>query len=884
MWTLMIPVLAAALLAQPADSVTVSGVVVDAAGKPVSGVEVVLAGPRRTDRSILTLARAMTDAQGSFRLVVDPKRLMEVRPARAIWAYTPGRTVGVQQIELAGTGVLPPVRLTLAAPFKRTVTTLDPDGRPIAGVRVVPVDSGSNGRGMFVTPDDWRERLTVATGADGVATLSYFSATVDPMDVRVTAPGIVPHVFPLPNRPGNDRITLKVGRPARLAGSVSNASGQPVANLPVEVAVEILDYRRSNPNEDPKPTGMGPLIHFDSGPIRTGADGSFQTPLQLMTGWSYRISIRGEGAPIVGSDWLTAKTEVTTVPPLRLPFQQRRKLIGLVHDHQGQPVAGARVFLPSGEPATTTNAEGRFLLEGILPAKTYILVQAEGFRLQGWPGVPAQEPQERTITLTRLSESPDRALASLPAPIPMEESRALARRVLEPYLQAALEKGDDNSRFSCLSLLSRIDLTRALDLLGKHPFQDPSWEAGLQIAIATELLATDPVEAESIVAAIANRGDRVFGYAELVAALPAAERDRKRKILERATVQVHAPPDAGHGTDPRPRLRELARVAGGWLDIGEVEKARPLIREGWEITAALPKEQRYERSFLAAAAGFETDRAVALIRDISRPRLRRDYSMEVAESLASAHPAEAERVFQLVDDSSEASAYNRKDTIALRLCTRMAKTDPERARRLIAGLKNPREQACGWALLAFVLADRNMPAARSALAESIRLIDRLGGPPSRAELATPIVSVAINPAASILPIVEKVAPERLEEVFWKAVALMPKYDAQSGIFLARYDRQVADVFVTQVVTDLSRYRAGQYLLTWVRAKASVDPQGAVAMIEALPPARFDRRDAANVFMNQAREELVACLVEPIDEHWKAIWRHSSVPVDGRRFP
>ena len=110
--------------------------------------------------------------------------------------------------------------------------------------------------------------------------------------------------------------------------------------------------------------------------------------------------------------------------------------------------------------------------------------------------------------------------------------------------------------------------------------------------------------------------------------------------------------------------------------------------------------------------------------------------MEVAESLASAHPAEAERVFQLVDDSSEACGYDRKDVIALRLCTRMAKTDPERARRLIAGLKNPREQACGWALLAFVLADRDKPAARSALAESIRLIDRLEGPPDAAELAT----------------------------------------------------------------------------------------------------------------------------------------------------
>ena len=48
MGTLM---LAVALLVQPADSVTVPGVVVDTAGKPVSDVEVVLAAPRRSGES-----------------------------------------------------------------------------------------------------------------------------------------------------------------------------------------------------------------------------------------------------------------------------------------------------------------------------------------------------------------------------------------------------------------------------------------------------------------------------------------------------------------------------------------------------------------------------------------------------------------------------------------------------------------------------------------------------------------------------------------------------------------------------------------------------------------------------------------------------------------
>ena len=247
---------------------TVTGVVVDPAGKPVSDVEVVLAARRPADESVPTLARTMTDVRGAFRLEVDRQRLKGIGPVRVIWAYRPGRTVAIQRTELTGNGALPPVRLTLAEPLKRTLTILDPEGRPLAGVRLVPLLFGINGRACSSLPTTWLERLTVATGADGVATLPYLPATVDPLRVRVTAPGIVPHDFPLPDRPGSDRFTLKLGRPARLAGSVSNDSGQPAANVPVEVWVENMYYRAVRIRTRlQKPRGLPSL---DS--IRFGAD------------------------------------------------------------------------------------------------------------------------------------------------------------------------------------------------------------------------------------------------------------------------------------------------------------------------------------------------------------------------------------------------------------------------------------------------------------------------------------------------------------------------------------------------------------------------------------------------------------------------------------
>lgn len=180
----LITFLLTALLAQqPADSLPLSGVVVDPAGKPVSGAQVVLAGRIPQTGSVPTLARTMTDDHGAFRLELDRQLPQGLGPLRFIWAFHPGRTVGMQRVDLTGNAALPPIRLTLAEPFKRTLTVLDSEGRPAAGVPVVPVHTS-----LFETPDDRLEQLRITTGADGVATLVYFPVTTDPLTVRVSIP------------------------------------------------------------------------------------------------------------------------------------------------------------------------------------------------------------------------------------------------------------------------------------------------------------------------------------------------------------------------------------------------------------------------------------------------------------------------------------------------------------------------------------------------------------------------------------------------------------------------------------------------------------------------------------------------------------------------
>ena len=425
-------------------------------------------------------------------------------------------------------------------------------------------------------------------------------------------------------------------------------------------------------------------------------------------------------------------------------------------------------------------------------------------------------------------------------------------------MQAALAKGDDRPKKDCLSIASRLDPTRVLELLETHPMQNPGMESGIRKMAATEILATDALGAESIVRAIPNAKDREWAFVELASAVPDDKRSVKRKFLELATTEAHVPPFAPRGAEAR-RV-ELGRLARAWLDFGDVEQARPLVRDGLETLTVLPKIQQYDDGFLATAARIEPDRVLSLIRNVSSTADRQAYYARIAESLAIEHPAEAERVFQLTDDSPR-TAMQVRSRIALQLglCRRLAKSDPPRARRIISGMQTPRDQALGWALLALGLADRNKLAASTALTESIQAIDRLPDSAKDVKPAATRVLADHNPAALILPIVEKVAPERLEEVFWRAVALMPNDDqsqnrgfvdfrlADATVVLARYDRQVTDVFVRQAMSALPAGRA-VYNPMMIRAKAGVDPQSAVRLFESLPPGGRDERPSPNSMM------------------------------------
>jgi RNA polymerase sigma factor (sigma-70 family) len=854
---------------------------VDGQGKPLSGVEVGLSVSYLPNTVLAEsrMERGTSDDQGRFRIEV-----VEKRPGRPIvyaelWAFKPGRAVGTIGIPVLGKTSPGPVRVVLDEPVKRTITVVGADGRPIAGLTLVPRSLGRrSGVPPLSIPEEWRERLVVTTDVNGAATIPYLSRAMYPASMRVFGPEIARHTLPLPEQQGKDDYVLKLGGPGRLVGLVRSDSGQPLAGVPVAVWV-----RSSGALLRPGyAINRGRITHtevvpFDSEPARTGPEGAFQTPSKLLWGSTYRVSIRREGFEPFVSEWVTLDGERTAVAPIRL--RALRTLAGFVRDRQGQGVAGARVFVPSHGPETTTDARGRFALTGVGAEKTFVLVNRPGFRFQGWTVDPAAQTGELTLALARTNEDPAQIVAPLSGPVSEQESKALARRLIEPYVAKAIEKADVMEIRMALRALIDIDRDRVLEVANGGKILPPRFTDELRRDLALNAVKRDPAGATAMAESMILPGPRGFAFVELAAALPVSERARKQALLERATLEIKAV------AQPSMKLGLIMRVMKGWLDLGMAGNAKLLTQEGQKVFDSFPPgPQRSYLEFRGLTARIDPASVLEEIRKIGDAELRGRSYNEVAIHLALEHPAEAEQAFNLYEDRFGFA----RDILAMRLCRRLAKVDLPRARRIAAAADTHGARASAWAYTALGAAERDKQAAREALDHSIEAIDRILESGPGLELVTTVQGATIyptNPAVVILPIVEQVAPERLAEFFWRAVALHDRVDPdgeesllRSGIgfecmLLSRYDRQVAaaffepmDSFIRSVYAQKSR--GGELSESAIVAKACLDPKAAVELLEFLVT---DEPQPRGVDSRQVRLFLTKAFVAPAAERWKLLW-------------
>jgi hypothetical protein len=819
----------------------------------------------------------VSDKDGRVRLHVAPKRVGGALAAAAmIWAYQPGRALALGPARIRDGRFDPVIRLTLEDPVKSTIKVVGPDDRSLEGFRLAP-NSLRRGRVPVLPPEALSERLTVTTDKKGEATLSCLPPNTQPVTARVAGPGIAPHTLPV--NTDQPKMTLEIGHSGRLVGVVRSDSGEPLAG------VRVVTQVKTSGTLPPNLFGLSAppeVVAFEKQAVSTNAQGAFQTPLSLLAGSTYRILIHHEGyAPFV-SEWMVLSGEHTSVPSIRL--RSLRTLAGQVRERQGQPVGGARVFLLAGGPSAMTDADGRFELRGALPDKTIVLVQHPGFRFQGWPFDPAAQTGGLQLTLVRPGESPDRTLTALPEPIPSDESRALAYRLLEPYLQAGPQAAPARDQIPALHSLATFDIERAVDLLNKGLLGERT--SGLQRgAIALQLAKKDLAAAEAMLEPVTDPVQRALTLGAMAKALPIVRHAERRHVVQQAAPLVRAMPN-GLG-----KLPEIAAVGEVWLDLGEAENARKELLEGLKLLDT-PVHSPLQNGFLRQLARLEPKLALPYIKKV--PTVERVLLFaDLAPQLTIDDPAEAERFFQSADWPGF------RVELPLRLCRRLARVDCPRARRFAASLPSPGARVCAWAFVALGLAEKDQAAAREALDRAIESIDRLRetGPSPEAVIMYNQVRMIhpTNPAALILPIVERVAPERLDEFFWRAVALHPRIDIEREelirssylgvecMLLARYDRDVAAILFEPMDSYLRslavrKMDGAAFTPSAIIGKACLDPRAAVALVEALPPAR----DASPFAVPSAlRTELAEALGPPPEERWQARWRQIAreLPLD-----
>jgi hypothetical protein len=871
--------------------VTIRVEVVDPEGHPLPGADVamLLWYSRGSDKNEPVIERTKTDNAGHAQVEVARERPGAKLDSATVWAYQAGRAFATPDLVLFTPNSAPDlVHLTLGQPAKWTITVLSPDDRPIAGRRLTPRLLQSTRPPTLSVPDGLIEPLTVTTDAKGAATLPFVPSTMVPLSIRISGPGVAPHTLPLDTSRGND-IVLKLGRPGRVVGIVRTAAGAPLANVPVELWV-----RGSGELPAGVEKGFGErrvtsdeVVRLDPQPLNTGPQGVFQTPPILLNGLSYRVSIRHDGFVPFVSDWVMLTGERAAIPDIRLlPLQQ---LTGRIHDRQGRPVAGARVFVPAGGPATATDAEGRFILAGIRPGKAFVLAEQAGFHLQGWLVDPSRHAELETLTVVRTSEAPGPVTQPLTDPIPLEESRALADRLLQPYLHDAAEKDDDQPRLAAIQSLSEFDLDRALDWLKNAKFRDENSFSyrDARGSMAAKVAQKDPARAEAMVEAITPPALKVTPLIGVAKALPASERARKLAMLDRAFTLVKDRPQAKSGRIPW----WVPELAEQWLDMGERERARRVIELGkMRETAGNPAETK----FLAQLARLDPQQVIARLQKVPNDKGPFfSFEVEVAVQLAASHPAEAEQAFNLREDGVDQGPVF---FTTLQFFRRLARVDPPRARRVAASLVGTGTRACAWASVAAGLAEKDRPGASEALDRAIQEIDRLreSGPgPGIALFSNGIrVMPPTNPAAQILPIVERVAPERLADVFWRAVALHPRietdredqlqksYISYECTLLARYDRDVAAALFEPMDSYLKSPAARQasvvFLNTALMAKGCIHPRAAVELVESLaPPRDSNRLNPAEL----ARLRLAERLGRPPEIRWRELWRFMGAQPD-----
>ena len=652
-------------------------------GQPIPGVMVHAIGyPRGSSRP------TKTDDQGNFEIFHLPGKV-RVQPFNLPAQYlTQGPTYQGEYHELpddpAGL-TIPPIELLKGRVVRGKV--VDEQGKPAPGARVSATWIQTQGQGSWqgsaATIADREGRFTLEAVHPEPASPIRLNAFTD--DAAPEAPLI------LDNK--NDEVTLTVSKAnkAVLSGRVVDDKGLPVAFAPLFLFSQTPDEKGNSWS-----TSRVSFEDTNNGILLTDAEGRFRTPQPLNRFAEYQATVQPKGFLETHSPWFKPGDDPSPSMP-DIKVKRLRNLAGIVKDHQGQPVAGVELLRVSiGTPSSpvTSDAEGRFLLTGLLEAPALIVARKDGFKTFGQKVAP--EDQVISLTLTRVDEvdQSSRILKTLPVlPESKDEALTLARRLTEPDLAHAADPKVEN-RPNLLTSLAALYPEHVLEAIETQPFENPWFNDYVRHAVAKGLLQEAPDDAAAIVEAMQDPQWRPMGRMDLADALPENDKAGKLVHLRQAIV------DARGIVEPEHRVTNLAMIAERLLNLGEQKLAADLLRDTLPVAQQLNNSEYpgYARGLFAEPLSrVDLDAALALIKDLTDPFEVDRHHGNIAHKLAATDPATAEKLI------AEMKEPFRRDQWTARVCYRMAPVDLETATRIAQGMENKTGQAYALGMIALAL-------------------------------------------------------------------------------------------------------------------------------------------------------------------------------------
>ncbi|MBI3469054.1 MAG: hypothetical protein HY000_39120, partial [Planctomycetes bacterium] len=194
--------------AEGADSTRLAGIVVDERDRPLAGVKVYLSFDGMPPE---VHSKAESDDSGQFSVTLPPETNGSFAPPGfALWAYKPGWGVTMEELRRHAMPAGEPIRVVLGPAAQSHFRVLGPNGRPVAGLRIV-ADALRRGH-LHPLPQELADQAAVVTDRAGTAVVTALDHA-DMGRIRFISAEFGNQEIWGYTRPANEAITLRpVGR------------------------------------------------------------------------------------------------------------------------------------------------------------------------------------------------------------------------------------------------------------------------------------------------------------------------------------------------------------------------------------------------------------------------------------------------------------------------------------------------------------------------------------------------------------------------------------------------------------------------------------------------------------------------------------------------